>query len=267
MSLGKWEQFRYANSSNLNITNPNMGHKALRGDWYREADRENGMLINGTSLKKYASMYDDFNKEEDVISFFNDVILSNFNGSKDEKENAITFLKKAFHQGGLMYPVSSALSTGIFDENNSPVATIHHEQGGNGLQRKVNIQTNDHGFSVQELCAVNELLVAGGPLQKDGDPLIKSQTEGAPLIFAQGTVQVDFSKNPADPSLTVESNQMKINHTGLSKYLDNRSLGQMIVDFIKNAFGLNKVKEISPKPTDSKSHDEAILSSKSLNVK
>ena len=242
----KWKNFRYANSSNLDITNPNRGSANIIGDWHRESTVSR-MRINGVLLKDLAGNYDNFQTEKNVTDFIEAELLKDFRGNRAQKTQALDYLKETLHQGGLMFPVSSALATSLTTKDGELLGTVRD----NSLEQKINILTTSKGFKVQELVSVGELMVPGGPLQEfanDEHGVIMGPKEGEDnLIQAQGVIDIDFSLNSNEPTLSVERNQMNINHEALSKHLDNRGLGQIIVDFLKNIVGLNKVQDISPK--------------------
>jgi hypothetical protein len=249
----KWENFKKANTSNLNVENPNTGEANLQKDWFRAASYEDYPInINGVPLKEIADKFNKFEKEENVLDFFEKVILKDFKGDAEQKEEAIDYLKKTFHQGGLLYPVTSALATELKDKNGDRMCTLsdHYRYS------EVNIVTTNNGFKVQEYSEANALLPLSEKVMKYApEGKIYPQSGKENIIKAEATIAIDFSKDSRKPSLTVESNHMEILHEGLKNHLDNRNLGQKIVDFFKDIFGLNKVKDISPSVPD-KSFEE-----------
>lgn len=229
-------------SSTLNVSNPNMGSSHVQADFFRAAGADENISINGISLKLLSNQFNEFKTESDVLDFFEKIILKDFTGTEAEKKNASSYLRKTFHQGGLLYPVSSALATQLKDRQGNDVTIM-----GRSREFKISIETTSSGFRIQEYCNVKQLIpVLGSRLSKyieEDQPYIYS--EGG-LIKAEATIEIDFSKDSSHPSLIVESNHMEILHNGLKDALaDYRSLGQMIVDFFKNIFGKNAVKDIS----------------------
>lgn len=252
----KWANFKYKHVSHIDIASPDTGNANIHADWEREAKSDDA-FINGIPLKKIAPMFNHFKKEEDVIRFFNQVILKDFSGDKQQKEAAVNYLKTTFHQGGLQRPVFSALATSIKDKTGKHLGILNDKE----LEKKINIQTNASGFKVQEYCSVGSLFVFGPPLEQfaekkqdeSGNPVppqLISQSSKEKLIQATGTIAIDFSKNASSPSLTVENNQITISHSELKKHMDQRTMGERIVDYFKNVLGLDKVADISPKQPD-----------------
>ena len=238
----KWETFK-ANSSNLNVTTPNIGHSNLQADWYRAAYGEYPININGVSLKEIAEKFNRFQTKNDVLNFFEEVILKDFIGNLEDKENAVEYLEKAFHQGGLLHPVSSALATELRGNDGNVACTLRNDR----RDSLVNIKTTNTGFKVQEYSEAKALLpIAENLMEYVSDGMILPEKGKDSVIKAEATIAIDFSKNSSNPSLIVESNHMEILHEGLKSHLDSRSLGQKIVDFFKNFLGLSKVKDISP---------------------
>lgn len=242
----KWADFK-AKSSSLNVTIPNMGDADLRADLSRAAYGKHPININGVSLGKIADKFNQFKTDEDVTNFLEKFILRDFIGSAEEKENAIEYLKKSFHQGGLLYPVSSALATQLKTVNGTIACTLSD----NFRDSLVNIKTTKYGFKIQEYSAANALMpMVDSLLKYTSDGRIHPEQGKSSVIKAEATIAIDFSKNSTNPSLVVESNHMEILHEGLKSHLDHRSLGQKLVDFFKDIFGLNKVKNISPQISD-----------------
>ncbi len=83
------------------------------------------------------------------------------------------------------------------------------------------------------------------------DPILKPEENKGYIIKAQGIIDVDFSQNSNEPSIGVESNTIDFGHSALRAKVDSRSLTQIIIDFFKDIFGLNKVVDISPNPEES----------------
>lgn len=232
--------------STLNINKVQLSDAYLEGDWQREA-KQNRMLINGISLNKIAENYENFESQKDVLLFFNEVILKDFTGTQEHRDNAIGYLSKVFHQGGIMYPVSLAVvMTSSLNAKAAPTL-----EGKN-----INILTTENGFVIQECCSFKSarmpsrskgFMGMGMGMSKfaDEEGLIMPEDPFKPLITAEGTIEVDFSKNPADPSLTIKSNTIEVNHSELVKYLDTRHFLQKFIDALKAFFGFNKVEHTS----------------------
>ena len=250
MSKNKWEKFYSAHSPVTGLNKPNTGPNRYLSDWQRIALKDTPnteVQINGTSLEKHAANYNNFRTEQDLNAFFRDVILKRL--PDNQKNSAIKYLETSFHQGGLLYPVSSVVNFAITNAGIS--ATIE----ANSIQRRIQIVSTASGFKVQESMSGKELLVPDGSLNGVAGNIATSDMDKDFVLKAQATIDVDFSKStnqdpnePSQPSITVESNTITYGHSYLKEKMDKRSLGQSIVDFFKRILGLNKVVDISPSP-------------------
>lgn len=234
-------------TSTVNIKESSLDDRSLQADWIRELEQDH-LLINGIPLGKIAADYGKFESKELVTQFFEEVILEDFQGSDAQKKGAVDYLSNAFHQGGLLKPVSSAIATQLFvDEKNEnhgiPMVSEYN----------INIQTTQRGFVIQELCSYNSVLtnaqdkLLGNFVNAEGGQIQLHVQDDTfkPLIKAEGTIEVDFSKCQNNPFLTVKSNTIEINHPGLAKHADKRNFLQKFIDGFKALFGLNKVEHIA----------------------
>jgi len=253
MGKNKWEKFHSAHSPITGIDKPNTGGNKYLADWQRAALENTSnteVQINGTSLKEHAANYNNFKTKQNLNAFFRDVILRQL--PANQKDSAIEYLETSFHQGGLLYPVSSVVNFAIV-EAGIP-ATIE----ANSIQRRIQMVSTASGFKVQESISGEALLVHGSLNGVVGN-IAKSDMDKDFVLKAQATIDVDFSKAinqdpdlPAQPSITVESNTISYGHSYLKEKMDKRSLGQSIVDFFKRILGLNKVMDISPSTEEDK---------------
>lgn len=236
----KWKNFTNARTSTIDLKNPNIQRSQLRSDWFRAATAETDeriIRVNGVKLSEIAKQYSNFSEEKNVIEFFERGILKEFEGTPEKKEEALEYLKKTMHQGGLMYPVSATIAMSFRDDNDEIYATINN----NTLTQEVNFQTTKKGFKVQEYVGLPDI-----SLFSDDDFISSDKGSDVNIIDAEGTVDVDFTSSASEPTLTIESNKIIVNHSELSSKLDNRGWGQRMLDFLKNLVGLNKnVKDLS----------------------
>lgn len=259
--MSKWEDFRKANTSSLTIDKPNRGDANILVDWTRSAYKKGRVKINGVDLEQLWVLASDwpgwggwngwsFEKQTQYLrQFFHNKILKDFKVDDATKTKAVDYLMTAFHQGGLLHPVSSALAI----ETPQSGSFIW----GNQFNREVHIKTTSTGFKLQEWVSTSNIKKEG----EDGWVDENAQNQDI-QVEAQGIIDVNFSQgtevptttNPnvklLEPVLTVESNQMNVYDAALKPFLDKRSLGQMIVDFIKDKLGLNKVTFITPEAAE-----------------
>lgn len=237
------------------INRPNTGSNNILADWQRAIKSDYVVIkINGKPLSEYSIKYNNFKEEGDLINFFNEVVLSQL--PENKRQGVSDYLMKSFHQGGLMYPVSSALRNCMREID--PLTGKDFEYGAlrdSTLKHQIAIVTTSSGFKVQEFCEAGEVIIYQGTsmshLVSACDPILKPEENKGYIIKAQGIIDVDFSQNSNEPSIGVESNTIDFGHSALRAKVDSRSLTQIIIDFFKDIFGLNKVVDISPNPEES----------------
>lgn len=253
--MSKWKKF-HSTYSPVDISKANSGNANITGDWFREA-RQSRMTVNGIPIGTIAKDYNGFEKESDVETFFDEVILKDFPSTNtSKKQGIVNFLKTTFHQGGFMNPVSSALAVSMKeyseqDKKEMPYATIRKPE------LIINIVTTSHGFKVQEFVKVKECLLSeafikehkldqANPAIDRAYPVMAADSGNQYILEAQGTINIDFSDKSNKPTVNVESNTISYGNSILSKKMDKRDFGQIIVDFLKRLVGLNQVKDIAP---------------------
>lgn len=248
----KWQKFKAVSNTELKVKEDLFTAHAssddMTGDWKRQSGSE-GFTINGVELKEFSSMFNGFAEAKDVKNFFSQIILKNFQGSK---EKIVAYLMQTFNQGGWMYPLSTVLAGGLKDSEGMPVIDARSQEDG----RKININLTETGFIVQEMYEVNELALVQKISGRQEPVLIK----GSALIKAHATVSLDFRNFESEekPSVTVEASDFQFsNKGGIRDLLESRlglqglSLGQKIVHWIKEAFGLNPtIKSTAPEKPD-----------------
>lgn len=255
----KWRDF-HSRYSPVNAGTVNIGDNNVAKDWKRLAN-ENA-LINGVPVKTYCKHYNGFDSEKDVRQFFIEVILKDVKNS-DEKNKAADYLLTAFHQGGLMYPVSGAMSIMLSDNG---LQERHTRQD----NRITSITTTEHGFKIQEIYTVDKIMFTPSAIYPDHTEeekkalkikqekqaiiqpghgsgemtIVEPDESNAFMIEAGASIDVNFANK--SPEITVESNFISYGHEGLKSVLDKRNFFQVIVDYLSNTFGLNSVKVMTP---------------------
>lgn len=265
--MSKWEKF-HSSYSPVNISKANTREANLQLDWFRES-AQGRMQINGVPIKLYAEQYNKFQTLEDVELFFEKVILKDMQPlAKDKAIEIVDCLKKSFHQGGFMYPVSSPLAVSMRDydeelDQELPFATVGQ------MDVLINIVTNKTGFKIQEFTTVKDLIIINSTVVEklkvpEENPRLKPPIGSDYVIKAEGTINIDFSKNPKDPSITVESNMISYGHPEIANIMDKRNFGQMIIDFFRNILGFNQVKDISSEFQAKKQNTEVVVGNEGL---
>jgi hypothetical protein len=282
MTQNKWIKFHSTHSS-LRIDQPTKAGETtnLHTDWSRASETNTNLsipvqvCIDGKPLNTYAEKYHYFNTDDDVGRFFKDILMKKMEHIETEHEkNIITFFKDTLHQGGLLYPVTSALAVAMvrdptkqeisgsvyapIDNNNKVTdATVRSKTD---TVQIVNIIPCKEGIIIQEHVKVKNIIVSSHAYDKfkisglEEDEGLIAADEGSFLIEAQGEIKINCLKNV--PELSIGFNAITYHEPRIKKVMDNRSLAQILIDFIERTFGFNKVNiiEVAPKQeTDSKS--------------
>lgn len=240
----KWQTFHSKHSPVVAGT-VDQGANNVVLDWFRTANapaHQELTTINGIPVKNYLNQYNQFATIDDVKNFFKEVILKDVKNETD-KNKMVDYLVKSLHQGGLLYPVSASMSV-----------MLHKDHG---LQprssesiKQVNITTTEQGFKVQEVYTSKGFIMSDPgkasnqvkELAEQDDMFLLYPDPGKKFVIqASASVDVNFSANPDNPAITVESNYVSYGNSAIQSSLDKRSLGQIIVDFLRNIFGLNSV--------------------------
>lgn len=256
----KWRNF-HSWYSPIEVAKTNTGTKNVPQDWSRLANED--ALINGIPLMSYSKNYNGFKTEDDLRQFFIEVILKDVK-NEATKASSADYLLTTFHQGGLMYPISGSLSILLSDNG----LQERHTRKDN---RTTNITTTEHGFKIQEIYTMDKVMftpsditpkcdedqkqklyiiqekqdriLPGGRLE-DEPVMIDPDTGNTFVIEAGATIDVDFSRNPQSPDVTIEANYISYGNENVKSVLDTRNFIQVIIDFCRNIFGLNSVKEM-----------------------
>lgn len=272
----------YSAHSRVNVTAISEAHANTLADFQRaDTTRDTVVNINGERLYEVKKRYKEFFDENDLKEFFEKEILKHVENSA-EKKRAVIYLMARFHQGALLFPVIGAIKEAVTSVWPNGQVNIDNKQ----TTQVINIVSTKNGFKVQEVATLKQLsirvsgddardttinAIIGGDedyqkMEKDFgkvsaqkpsyilSPNDPHQDGSDPYVIkAHATVDVNltefFNPNEENPDarLTVESNAISYGHSHIKNKMDNRSLGQMIVDFFKNLFGMLKVRDISPK--------------------
>lgn len=234
------------------INQPNTGPNNIVSDWQRAINNDHvAIKIDGKPLSAYSTQFNGFQTEEDLKNFFHKIILSKL--PEDKRSAVSNYLMTSLHQGGLMYPVSSALRNCMREvDTRTGKDSEYGALRDTTLKHQIAIVSTASGFKVQEFCQAGEIIIYPGTSMSDlvtaSNPVLKPEGDKEHILKAQGTIDVDFSGSNHEPTIGVESNTIDFGHKRLKAKIDSRSLTQIIIDFFKNIFGINKIVEISPKP-------------------
>lgn len=255
----KWSRF-FREQSPARINNINTGKNNLLADWRRALDTPDVTInVNGKPLSDYAAQYNSFNTLKDIEEFiFKEILKELPSHQLDDFRNMliVKYLMTSFHQGGFLNPVTAAVNSAM-----NPFAALDNIT----RVQVTNIVSTPNGFTVQEFLTAPKLVAHTEDLKrltpefaeykkKFGETKalecrykLSSPDSEAMMIEAQGILDVDFSKfeETQQPSITVKSNTIHYGHPAIKEKMDKRSLGQMIIDFLKNAFGISKVVDMS----------------------
>lgn len=255
--MGKWQEFHKKDTSK-DLTQLNQGDSNVRLDLLREMNEENRMTINGVPFNEIAAKYGNFAKDEDATRFFSEQLLCDVEVLAEERDRMINFLSSTFHQGGLRNPVTATLSTALWEEGTDdtpegPVATFN---GDMVTDNTINIVTTPQGFKIQETITVNEMFVMPGrkfeSLVEDISEPLQPDVGNKYIIQAHATLDIDFSENAKEPTITVDDSAMKFGNKNVAKALDQRSFFEWISDLFQQLMGKGpkKAELITPNTPD-----------------
>ncbi len=205
---------------------PNNKSSNLAADFQRALDCDE-LFVNGKALSEYADDFNDFEEESDVMRFIHEVILKDVTG---DKTPMLRYMKEKFHQGGLFWPVTSAVQEAMTKHPDTGQKSYHAARlRDTASTHKVNITSNDTGFLIEETLVANNILVAPNPYSGEENPLylasedkttLSAEKEGMPILSAKGTVQVDFSDGACEPTLTAVENSITYGHRVLAETME-----------------------------------------------
>lgn len=214
---------------NTKITNEKFSadENAILQDWQR-TEGKTRFFINNQPLASYQYKITD---KDVLLSFFRNVILNEL-PDENKKTQAVECLKKYFHQGGLLNPISAAYVESLMMPGNLGVCPLSD-------RKNIYITTTKTGFSVEEQCAYNKIVFNGCEnifnIQNLVDCQLGTDT-GPDLIISDGKIDVNFSENASSPKLTVEVNKIQFNDPDLAIILGN-------ADFFVNPFKIDATRE------------------------
>lgn len=242
----KWLRFKSFHSpAKIAI---NTGRADILLDWQRL--NWDNTFIDGHSLAeimKPLSIEQGTLTPDQLTDFFSDVILKKYTYNK---ENVIQILLKSFHQGGLLHPVSAAMSHVFENEGFGPSSRASENT------RQVNIKTSDKGFTVQEIYTIKKCTLkphASQALQNMyPESVIDPDCTEEYVIQAQATIDISFeNKDPnttahlSDVNNTIISNTISYGSQYVKSIADKRSWLDKLVDFLRNL--LSKIKLLDNK--------------------
>ena len=158
------------------INRPDTGSNNILADWQRAINIDDVVIkINGKPLSEYSIKYNDFKE----------VVLSQL--PENKRQEVSDYLMKSFHQGGLMYPVSSALRNCMREID--PISQDDTEYGAlrdSTLKHQIAIVTTSSGFKGQEFCEAGEVIIYEGTsishLVSIGNPVLKPEENKGYII-------------------------------------------------------------------------------------
>ncbi|WED44098.1 hypothetical protein [Legionella cardiaca] len=252
--MSKWHKF-HSQYSPINVATINQQTNAIHEDWNRLSAHHS--TVNGVSLVRK------FTNKEELQTYFKEVILKDFKGNKNE---AAAFLINSFHQGGLLNPVSACITD--LCKNEKGQALFLPASDPSKVTKHVDVITTENGFKVQEFYKVKTFTVPPPPLNgKDDVPTLLRAVadeddvivpdEGKDYVIKAGAmVDVDFTQNAKNPTITIESNYISYGNSAVQAQFDTRHFGQILLDFLKVIFGLNAVKNFSSNQESNEEREE-----------
>lgn len=200
---------QYDNARKCGITfkkeNLSLTDSSALKDFQRLAVDAN-ISINEINIAEYSGKYNAFKTENDLKRFFNEVVLINFDGNQDNKDSVVRYLLKAFHQGGFLNPVDTPLMVAF---SALPIGATKDFY--------LTIQSTGSGIIIHENVFYNELQAPPGSAWHN---LANPQTFVVPpdqgqayVLRKSGTLIVDFSRDPTDPSFRSTDEELEFGNS------------------------------------------------------
>lgn len=221
----KWLKFHTASiPAKFNVS---QASSAINLDWERSWDNItiNGIpfsqLMDHEEISREALKHDDGSH---LKTFFKNVILKDV--APELKDSALDYLMKSFHQGGLLYPASQAVTKLYWEEKFGFGPSSKH------TERKVYIITNSTGFSLQEVTTCKKFSIAPNISPKQKAKLGEDTDEIYPdtgnhyCTKAQATIKISFSTKGEKVDL------QSANLSYGSKVLDTRNFIRKFIDYV-----------------------------------
>lgn len=202
----KWEKF-HSTHSDLKINNPNLASSNITADWFRAAESKPcKVYIDGKPLSHYVNSgalatEAEVITNENLKDFFQKVILGKLSPSA-KKVEMVEYLMHAFHQGGLLYPVTGGI-------NSELVKVAFEEQ----LNNAANIFYN----CAKQLPDTKDDIFVKLSLPKDGD--LTKDTIKASILNQLGTEQ---TLTNLMSFMTRSDKELKINQVSLAQQFNNK---------------------------------------------
>ncbi|MBI2785422.1 MAG: hypothetical protein HYX60_03590 [Legionella longbeachae] len=255
----KWSDFKKEYNSYQSSTSPfalnniSQAEANIVQDWNRVD--AGPVTINGKSIQEILKSDRNleelpesgslFNNEDELKIFFRKHLAKNIR--EEDKDTVVEQMMRFLHQGALQTPVSAAAYTHLskIEGNNLEPCDARYKDDKNvpGQHRMLNFIATETGFKVQEILTQNKMTYNINDVRATE---IVAPDPGKEYIYkAQGTISIDFSKNPSAPNIEVESSTISFGSKQVEKLLDQRGVLDKFIDTIKNIFGYNKVENLS----------------------
>lgn len=212
------------------------------------------IYINKKPLSDYSKKYNGFENGKDVLNFFNEVLLKDFEGNAAQRMDAMRNTCLILIQGGILFPTTCAIpdllkaDDTIENYNNKGLSgIISLVVNSNEVKQKTNIITTSKGFTIQNNCGFGKITASGGTkLAKPeyGTPAFRDDYDLTcdkgydVLIQATGVASVNLLEK--EPVIKKEHLQISIGNKGLASYLSPRNVIQAFMDVLKNLLNFNK---------------------------
>ncbi len=236
----------------LDVQKASSGRSNLIEDWSRFVAEQDGAVsgfINGRPIREKALLYlsdDKKFEEESLNNFFKYVILKKVPDLY--KVSALEKLKPIFHQGGLLHPVSSALTEVLTKQDGG--AIMQPGASPQDVERLVSLQTTPEGFKLQEIVIIKRYLLPPGfedcletpdTLKAIANELgeVKRQN-GEFIVKAEATLNVNLITADEKAQITPCSKHISYGLPEVQALLDRRSILERVHDFLLKLTGRNQ---------------------------
>lgn len=161
-----------------------------------------------------------FDDKSVLRKFFRKHLLTSIT-DESKAEEAVTYLMRTLHQGGLLHPVAGAISEQIMPtrEQLADHKFDRYAFDQNTRKRNTAFVTTSEGFSVTETVAYQTVIRMFDPEH----PILPDTKEKDYILIASATFNVDLKANPAKPMITVtdEYESWGTSNKGVKDFFEN----------------------------------------------
>ncbi|MDI1352418.1 MAG: hypothetical protein PSV35_06560 [bacterium] len=221
------------------------GESNILSDWNR---LDAGLVeINGHPIQTIVQLKNGefFASLQALETFFKTELLSKL--SEEQQSNAMQYVMKILHQGGLQNPVTAAVYYNCAQKTQlpQPVDARNKKAGIAGQYRVTSFKASDTGFIVHETLTQNRLVYNINAGDRAGEIVLPD--EGSAYVFkAEARLKIDWRAASSKPVITIDKVGVSFGSSAAKLLFDDRWFYQKWIDNAGYYTGFNTVSDHSP---------------------